>query len=133
MKQLTILYFLTLGVAMCGSCQVKQTQAPGLARLSDEQLAKDYFLCMCLYQGFDKDAAFAKDHSLTVLRELMESAPYETLKLDSLARSVASSMEKSEYTGAKPIVWDCLKYYNSKEFEKIVKSLKTSKEKQPRE
>ena len=132
MRRLAIIQLLILGGAICACCQVVQGGQSLNEGLTDEQIAKDYFLCMCLYEGYDRDTVFMKDHTMAVLGEFLMSRTAAASKLDSLARVVASSMKKSEYTNAKPIVGDCMKYYNSGEFEKIIKALKTNRENKPR-
>ena len=92
--------------------------------MTNRQMTKDYFFCMCLYEGFGKDTVFYRDHTMAVLGELITFDPKDIAKIDSMARAVASKMEKSEYTGAKPIMWDCLSIYNGKELDRLIKSFK---------
>ncbi len=100
------------------------------------QMAKDYFLCRCLYYGFESDSVFFKDNTMRVLKELLEvEISYEDrIKLDSFAKEVISKMTTSEYLdsrGTKPITWDCLDAYRGKDLENLIKSLKVLSKKTP--
>jgi len=80
---------------------------------------KDYAFCRCLMYGFEKDSLQLTDASIGVLYELSDYSitPAESKKLDSVAKSVISTLEPlqpADYGGKKAIILKCIEFYKSR-------------------
>lgn len=104
------------------------TSAYSQSRLSQKELAKlyrQYVLFQCMYHGYEKDSVFHKDISLSIINDISD---YPTLNshgrmLDSLVSKKLKSIEPTtipDYGDAKPIFFDIVNYYDSKELKKDV-------------
>jgi hypothetical protein len=95
------------------------------------EVYRQYFLARCIYIAFDEEIVRSKDISLAVYYAVGDEfgSTNHAHKLDSLAKKMVNSItptQVDDYEGRKPILKDCIEYYESNELKReIIKILKT--------
>jgi hypothetical protein len=95
------------------------------------EVYRQYFLARCIYIAFGQEIVGSKDISLSVYYAVGDEfgGTDHARKLDSLAKKMVDSItptQVDDYEGRKPILMDCIEYYESKELKReIMKILKT--------
>ncbi|AMM51650.1 hypothetical protein TH61_11340 [Rufibacter sp. DG15C] len=97
-------------------------------RKDQQQLRKDYALCMCLRKTYSKETASKiqeEDITRGVLIDISDLYVLY-LKLDSLAQEASNRITPSvisDHEGKSFVLLNCLNFYRSKELDKFVKAL----------
>jgi|SRR6516225_179062 hypothetical protein len=103
------------------------------AYLSNQRaLLHKYAFCKCLGYGFPKESLNSKDFSLTILMEQLEYPLSVYMKVDSIAKIFAESIQESNYQdtrGKKGVMVNCIDFYIGKKLDSLIKSFDPSLQK----
>jgi hypothetical protein len=90
------------------------------------ELLKEYFLCVCIMEGF-KDKQIDKDDiSQGVYFDILRYSPEAFQEVKDYAKKFVETIEPSpieDLGNKKAIVLSCIEKYKSKELDKFIKSL----------
>ncbi|KAA3436564.1 hypothetical protein [Rufibacter hautae] len=102
---------------------------PSTLKAEKIQLKKDYAFCMCLHYTLGKETAdklWAEDISRGVLIDIAdlyeENSHLDSIALEASERIVPSTY--SDHENKKAVVFRCLQFYQSRELDRFVKSMK---------
>jgi len=90
------------------------------------QLLKEYAYCKCFQFASGDTAYFINDVSLGIYSDLASYTSLAYEKIDSLSSVAVKSFEPSEiddYKNKKAVLWNCFKFYKSKQLDSAVKKL----------
>jgi len=132
-------YFIfVLVILLLTNCTERQTNRPvifGELHTTDlekaepyvwRELLKDYFLCVCITEGF-KDKQIGKDDiSQAVYFDILRYSPEAFQEVKDYAKKFVETIEPSpieDLGNKKAIILSCIKKYRSKELDKFIKSM----------
>ncbi|MDD4599295.1 MAG: hypothetical protein PHW35_15115 [Lentimicrobiaceae bacterium] len=89
-----------------------------------EQL-KEYFLCCCIYHGFNNTGIAELDNSKSIYFDILQYKLPAMQKVDSLAKAFVNSMEVSGYEKRKTrgIIILSIEEYKSKKLDTFIRTL----------
>lgn len=131
-------FILVLSILSLTNCSVGQVNRPVILRelhTTDlekakpyvwQELLKEYFLCVCITEGF-KDKQIDKDDiSQAVYFDILRYSPEAFQEVKDYAKKFVETIEPSPIEDLgykKAIILSCIEKYKSKELEKFIKSM----------
>lgn len=121
------LYFtLLFSVLILMSCSC-QNKAMGIkTSLEQRELLKEYFLCICIIEGFKNKQIEELDISQSVYFDILRYSPEAFHEVKNYAKKFIDTIEPSpivDLDNKKAIILSCIKKYKSKEVEKFIISM----------
>jgi len=90
------------------------------------ELLKEYFLCVCITEGFNNKEIAEQDISQAVYFDITRYSPDAFQEVKDYAKRFVEAIEPSpivDLGNKKPIILDCIGKYKSKDLDKFVKSM----------
>lgn len=119
-KVITLITFLSLN-----SCLGQQAIVNNMAISQREQL-KDYFLCVCITEGFKDKNINEYDISQSVYFDILRYNPEALQKVKDYAKSFIDTIDPSpieDLGNRKAIILSCIEKYKSKDLDNFIKQL----------
>lgn len=117
---ITIIIFLSFN-----SCVGQQSFLNNMAISQREQL-KDYFLCVCITEGFKDKNINEDDISQSVYFDILRYDPEALQKVKDYAKSFVTTIDSSpieDLGNRKAIIASCIEKYKSKDLDNFIKQL----------
>lgn len=119
-KLITLITILSLN-----SCLGQKSIINNMA-ISQRELLKDYFLCICITEGFGNKKIDENDISQSVYFDILRYNPEALQKVKDYAKSFIETIAPSpieDLGNRKAIIASCIEKYKSKDLDNFIKQL----------
>lgn len=121
------LYFiLALSIFSLTSCCGQHTVADLKKTSVQRELLKEYFLCVCIAEGFKDKRISEDDISQAVYFDVLSYSPEAFQEVRDYAKKFVKTIEPSpivDLGNKKAVISSCIEKYKSKELGKFIKSM----------
>ena len=121
------LYFiLALSILSLTNCCGQYTVADLKKTAVQRELLKEYFLCVCITEGFKDKRIAENDISQAVYFDILRYSPEAFQEVKDYAKKFVETIEPSpieDLGNKKAIILSCIEKYKSKELDKFIKSM----------
>ncbi len=123
-------YFVfVLSISSLINCFGQLSAADLKKKATQRELLKEYYLCVCITEGF-KDKHIAEDDiSQSVYFDILNYSPEAFKEVKDSAKQFVETILKSEFSpimdlnNKRAVIMRCIEKYRSKEIKKFIKSL----------
>lgn len=121
-----IYFILTLSILSLTSCfgQYKAMESKKVAE--QREMLKDYFLCVCITDGFKEKQINEIDISQAVYFDILRYSPEAFKEVKDYTKKFVETIEPSpivDLGNRRAIILICINKYKSKDLEKFIKSM----------
>lgn len=121
------LYFiLILSILSLTSCYGQYTTTDFKKNVVQRELLKEYFLCVCITEGFKDKQVDEDDISQSVYFDILRYNPKAFQVVKDYARKFVETIEPSpiaDLGNKRAIILSCIEKYKSKELDKFIMSM----------
>lgn len=113
-------FFYAILIILLCSCSLK-----GQSVIKKREQLKEYFLCCCIFHGFESIGIAELDNSKSIYFDILQYELPAMQKVDSLAKSFVDSIEISEYENRKRrgIIILSIEEYKSQKLDDFIRKL----------
>ena len=126
MKRLSCFSVLFLGFVSLTSCCGQHTAADLKKTAVQRELLKEYFLCVCITEGFKDKQITEDDMSQAVYFDILSYSPEAFQEVKDYAKKFVETIKPSEIVdlgNKRAVILTCIEKYKSKELDKFIKSM----------
>lgn len=121
------LYFiLALSIFSLTSCCGQHTAEDLKKTTVQRELLKEYFLCVCITEGFKDKQISEDDISQTVYFDILSYSPEAFQEVRDYAKKIVETIEPSpivDLGNKRAVILNCIEKYRSKELDRFIKSM----------
>ncbi|MDR1274710.1 MAG: hypothetical protein LBK12_09195 [Odoribacteraceae bacterium] len=124
MKKLS--FILALSILSLTTCSGQRPATEIKKTTLQRELLKEYFLCICITEGFKDKQIGENDISQTVYFDILRYNPEAFQEVKDYAKKFVETIEPSpieDLGNKKAIILSCIEKYKSKELDKFIKSM----------
>ena len=120
-----IIIIILISILSLNSCMGQRSIINKMV-INQRELLKDYFLCVCITEGFGDKQINEDDISQSVYFDILRYNPEALQKVKDYAKSYIETIEPSpieDLGNRKAIIASCIEEYKSKELDIFIKQL----------
>ena len=120
-----LIAIILISILSLNSC-LGQKSADDNMTISQRELLKDYFLCVCITEGFKDKNINEDDISQSVYFDILRYDPEALQKVKEYAKSFVATIDPSpieDLGKRKAIIANCIEKYKSKDLDVFIKQL----------
>jgi len=120
-----LIAIIIISILSLNSCLGQQSADDNMT-ISQRELLKDYFLCVCITEGFADKNIYEDDISQSVYFDILKYDPEALQKVKDYAKSYIKTIDPSpieDLGNGKAIILNCIEQYKSKDLDVFIKQL----------